>query len=67
MADERSEGLCLLPFRVFSAQYDLVEQGLDLLGPVSKKDGDDGLAQVEHLLRLDLEEVDLFLAVATLI
>ena len=54
MADERSEGLRLLPFHVFCAQHDLIEQGLHLLGLLVDDDSDDGLAQVEHLLRLDL-------------
>ena len=61
MADERRECLCLLPFHIFSAQHNLVEHGLDLLGLLAHEDGYDGLTQVEHLPRLDLEEVDLVL------
>ena len=61
MADERSECLCLLPFHIFFSQHDLVEYDLDLLGLLADEDGYDGLTQVEHLLRLDLEEVDLVL------
>ena len=62
MADERSETFCLLSFHIFYAQHDLVEHDFNLLGLLADEDGYDGLTQVEHLLRLDLEEVDLVLA-----